>query len=147
MRRLLLVFFVLIAGCGSDPQPRTGCIGAPKPLAPPQPSDLSISVDAEIHLTPVMRVQTGLPETVKVMVDAKAHSETISVDPLRSRHEGSLRLSVTDGSGEKSLADVNIKVDGKEDGSPNEGLGRVLERFLQGGAIFGTSVGNLPQKH
>jgi hypothetical protein len=116
-------------------------------MAPPQPSDLSIFVDAEINLTPVMMVQTGLPETVKVTVDAKAHSEAISIDPLRSSHEGHLKLSITDGSGKQSLANVNIKVDGKEDGSPNEGLGRVLERFLQGGAIFGTSVGNLPQKH
>jgi hypothetical protein len=80
--------------------------------------------------------QTGLPQSIKGTLDASGHSEAVSAAPLRSRHEGHMRLTLTDGEGKQSIANLDIKVSGDSDGSPTQGLGAVLTRFLNAASLM-----------
>jgi hypothetical protein len=87
-----------------------------------------------------MMAQTGLPQTIKGSLDASARSETVSAEPLRSRHEGHMKLTLTDSEGKQSLANVDINVSGESDGSPTEGLGQVIKRFLDAASMMTSPI-------
>jgi hypothetical protein len=120
----ILIVLALSAGCASStPQAK-----APRPL--PKPATFRITGTLTIHLTPQLMSQTGLPQAIAGTLEAAARSEAISAEPMRSRHEGHMTLALTDGHAKLSLANVDINVSGESDGSPTEGLGQAITRFL-----------------
>jgi len=128
------VALMLVAvGCASAPP-------APTPTPLPMPATFHVSADVILEVPGPLAVETGLPNTMKATLDASAHSEALSVDPDRSRHQGHMTLIVTDGTGEHTLAKVNIDVSGDSDGSPTEGLGQAIERFLNAASMISNAV-------
>ena len=88
-----------------------------------------------MNLTEQMAAQYGLPRKVIGTLDARADSQALSASPLRSKHEGKLSLLITDGSGMLKLAEVHLEVGGESAGSPDEGLGIVIRRFMDAGSL------------
>ncbi len=132
MRSFLTTLIVLTfaAGCAST----TPEVTTPRPL--PEPATFRITGSLTANLTPQLMAQTGLPQTIKGSLEANARSEAISAEPLRSRHEGHMKLTVTDGEGKQSLANVDISVSGDSDGSPTQGLGQAITRFLDAASMM-----------
>jgi hypothetical protein len=129
MKVIALCF--LATGCAATPAPMPA---GPPPLPPP--TDFHIAGTAEIHLTPQMVVETGLAATVKATLDASAQSEVISAEPMRSHYRGHMSLIITDGSGNQSLANIDITMNGDSAGSPTDGLGEAINRFLDAASLI-----------
>jgi len=130
---------LVAAGCETTPPP------SPTPL--PMPTTFHISVTMTLDLPGTLSTETGLPTSMKARLDASAHSEALSAEPIRSRHEGHMTLVVTDGSGEHTLANVNIDVSGDSDGSPTEGLGLAIDRFLNAASMMSNGLPSLGAKN
>ncbi|QOV89507.1 hypothetical protein [Humisphaera borealis] len=129
-----LILLSVAAGCASAP---------PKAKAPrqlPEPATFRITGTLTANLTPQLMAQTGLPQTIKVSLEANARSEALSAEPLRSRHEGHMKLTLTDGEGKQSLANVDISVGGDSDGSPTEGLGQAITRYLDAASMMARPI-------
>jgi len=109
-------------------------VKTPRPR--PEPANFHITGTLTASLTPQLMAQTGLPQTIKGSLDASTHSEAISAEPLRSRHDGHMKLTLTDGDGKQSLVKVDIDVSGDCDGSPTEGLGEAITRFLDAASMM-----------
>ena len=125
-----LIVLTVAVGCASTPpQAKT-----PRPL--PEPATFRITGTLTVNLTPQLMAQTGLPQTIKGSLEATARSDALSAEPLRSRHEGHMKLTLTDGEGKQSLANVDINVSGDSDGSPSEGLGQAITRFLDAASMM-----------
>jgi hypothetical protein len=71
-----------------------------------------MSGTVNLKLPPPLAAQTGLPQTITGTLEVDARSVAIAAEPLRSHHEGHMKLKFTDGEGKESLADVNINVSG-----------------------------------
>lgn len=124
------ISLILVAGCaGTVPETR-----APRSL--PQTATFRITGSLTANLTPQLMAQSGLPQTIKGTLEASSRSEAISAEPLRSRHEGHMKVTVTDGDGKQSLANVDIDVSGDSDGSPTEGLGQAITRFFDAASMM-----------
>jgi hypothetical protein len=132
-----ILLLLLAGGCAQSPA-RTG----PPPL--PEPSRLHLTATADVHLTPTMQTQTGLPARLKATLEAEARSAAISASPLRSHHAGHLSLHLTDGSGRLSLANVNLSMEGDSAGSPTEGLGEAMQRFMEAASLMMRSIPPAP---
>ena len=102
----------------------------------PEPATFQMSGKLSVNLTPELSTQTGLPKTISGTLEANARSEAISVDPPISRHQGHMKLTLTDGTGQRSLTDLEITVSGESAGSPTDGLGKVLEKFLDAAGLI-----------
>lgn len=125
-----LLVLALSTGCAStSPEAKT-----PRPL--PEPATFRITGTLTANLTPQLMAQTGLPQMIKGSLEANARSEAITAEPLRSRHEGRMKLTLTDGEGKQSLANIDINVSGDSDGSPTEGLGEAIRRFLDAASMM-----------
>jgi hypothetical protein len=134
MRTLLAA--VIIAGCTVGCASRPPRANAARQMPMPQPATFHVSGTLTVNLTPQLVAQTGLPQAIRGSLEASAHSEAISAQPLRSQHDGHMKLALTDGEGKRSLANVDIDVRGDSDGSPTEGLGLAIRRFLDAASIM-----------
>jgi hypothetical protein len=47
-----------------------------------------------------------------------------------------MKLTLTDGEGKQWLANVDINVSGDSDGSPTQGLGQAITRFLDAASMM-----------
>ena len=87
-----------------------------------------------------MSIESGLPASVKITLDATAHAEAVSAVPMHSRQEGHLTLIATDGSGAKTFANIKLDVTGDQAGTPDEGLIVLISRFLDGASLMTSPV-------
>jgi hypothetical protein len=128
---ILIVLLALTGGCATAPPVETPA----KPVLP-EPANFQISGTLTANLTPQLMLETGLPQTVKGTLQADAHSEAVAAEPLHSHHQGRMKLTVTDDQGKQSLLDVDINVSGDSAGSPTEGLGQAISRFLDAASMM-----------
>jgi hypothetical protein len=136
-KSISILMLLLAGGCATSP-PQNG------PPSLPQPTSFHLTGVLDIHLTPQMRTQTGLPSTLKVALDAEAHSQAISASPLQSRHTGHLSVRITNDEGTQSLANLNIATQGESAGSPTEGLADAMQRFLDAATLIMRPSSQLP---
>jgi hypothetical protein len=82
-----IILALCLIGCATQP---------PLAPAPPKPTNFQISSTLELNLTPQISAETGLSQTLNATLEASAHAEVISNDPMRSQHDGKLKLILTD---------------------------------------------------
>ena len=137
-RLACVLFSIFTIGCAVLDQPTTA------PTSPSlAPNTLQINTTLDINLTPELAAQTGLPPKIRGHLDANAKSESVSEQPLRSRHTGTMRLIITDETLTKTFADLKIDVNGESDGGPAQGLEKAFEQFFQAASLMVQPVSDL----
>jgi hypothetical protein len=118
-----------------------GCAApAPEATSMPPPTNFVIDGTAELNLTPPISIQAGLPAKLKATLHADAHSEAIVASPVQSHHEGHLSLLITDADGKQTLVNIQLTVKGDSAGTPTEGLGEVISRFMDAASMMSRPI-------
>ena len=129
---IFMILFLIGAGTGCATQ-------NPPPPKMPLPASFEISGAIDFELPPALQLETGLPKTMRGSIEVKAHAEVISIDPLTSHQDTTLKMHLTDGEGKQSFANFDIHVIGQCAGSPDEALANGAARIVD--AISLTSKG------
>jgi hypothetical protein len=103
-----------------------------------------IDGNVELNLPPAMAAQAGLPSAMELKLHADAHSEALSTTPLSSHHEGHLTLVVSDKGGKQTFVNIDLTVQGDSEGTPTEGMGEVIRRFIDAASLASHPLEHLP---
>lgn len=130
---ILLLFVPAIVGCEERTnieRPRH----SPRPL--PEPSSFKLSGKFQVKSLQRFTTDPNLPADMKGNIKISIKSSALSCNPMRSRFESNLILTIKNIEETETYVDIDIEASGDYEGHPNEGITKAITQAIGTIAMF-----------